>query len=215
MAGPEPGAESAGNSGGLSGSGGGYRQFRAAGSAAQGPGEGEAALLGQGEVNTRKVQVCVDWEGRFCHVSESVPGPTDDITLLSTWIQALDGNTSDSRAFPSLVEAYLGRLREGKIPYLVADSALYSAEHLQRLAGVKWLTRVPERIRAAKRLIAEVEAEEKQPTSREGYRYLELCTTYGGVRQRWLVVWSARAEKGERARLQKRVEKERGQAEKA
>ena len=31
---------------------------------------------------TRKVQVCVDWEGRFCHVSESVPGPTADITLL-------------------------------------------------------------------------------------------------------------------------------------
>jgi len=31
---------------------------------------------------TRKTQVCTDWEGYICHVSESVPGPTADITLL-------------------------------------------------------------------------------------------------------------------------------------
>jgi hypothetical protein len=31
---------------------------------------------------TRKTQVCVDWEGHICHVSDSVPGPTADITLL-------------------------------------------------------------------------------------------------------------------------------------
>ena len=136
-------------------------------------------------------------------------------SALPLWIQALDGNTHDSQAFPSLVEAYLSRLKEGEMPYLVADSALYSAENVQRLSEVKWLTRVPERIGAAKRLIAEVEAEEMQPASREGYCYLEVCTTYGGVRQRWLIVWSAQAEKRERARLQKRVKKEKKQAEKA
>ena len=136
-------------------------------------------------------------------------------SALPTWIQALDGNTSDSRVFPSLVEAYLGQLREGEMPYLVADSALYSAENLQRLSGVKWLTRVPERVGAAKGLIAEVGAEKMRPACREGYRYLELCTTYGGVRQRGLVVWSAQAEERERARLQKQVGKERRQAEKA
>lgn len=31
---------------------------------------------------TRKSQVCVDWEGHICHVSDSMPGPTADITLL-------------------------------------------------------------------------------------------------------------------------------------
>ena len=31
---------------------------------------------------TRKVQVCVDWQGYICHVSESVPGPQADIALL-------------------------------------------------------------------------------------------------------------------------------------
>jgi len=85
---------------------------------------------------------------------------------------------------------------------------------VKRLSGVKWPTRVPERIGAAKRLITEGEAKTMRPASWEGYRYLEVCTTYGGVRQRWLVIWSAQAEERERARLQKRVEKERRQAEK-
>jgi len=31
---------------------------------------------------TRKTQVCVGWDGHICHTSESVPGPTADITLL-------------------------------------------------------------------------------------------------------------------------------------
>jgi hypothetical protein len=32
---------------------------------------------------TRKTQVCVDWDGHICHVSDSVPGPMADITLLT------------------------------------------------------------------------------------------------------------------------------------
>ncbi|MEA3376277.1 MAG: transposase family protein [Chloroflexota bacterium] len=31
---------------------------------------------------TCKTQVCVDWDGHVCNISESVPGPTADITLL-------------------------------------------------------------------------------------------------------------------------------------
>ncbi len=54
-----------------------------------------------------------------------------------------------------------------------------------------------------------------QPALQEGYRCLEVCTTWGGIRQRWLVVWSAQAEQRERETLQKQVEKERERAEKA
>ncbi len=54
-----------------------------------------------------------------------------------------------------------------------------------------------------------------QPALQEGYRYLEVCTSWGGVRQRWLVVWSAQAEQRERATLQKQLEKEKERAEKA
>ncbi len=136
-------------------------------------------------------------------------------SALPLWIQALDGNASDTHTFPQVIEAYIAQLQEGEMPYLVADSALYSEENLQRLGGVRWLTRVPERIGLARALIEAVSASEMQPAGQEGYRYLELCTTYGGVRQRWLIVWSEQAEKRERATLQKRVSRERDKAEQA
>jgi len=127
-------------------------------------------------------------------------------SALPIWIQALDGNANDSRAFPQIVETYLAQMGEGEMPYLVADSALYSEENLQRLSGVKWLTRVPERLGLAKALIEAASAEEMQPASQEGYRYQELGVVYGGVRRRWLVVWSAQAERREQAALRKQVE---------
>jgi transposase len=136
-------------------------------------------------------------------------------SALPLWIQALDGNASDTHTFPQVVEAYIAQLQEGEMPYLVADSALYSEDNLQRLAGVRWLTRVPERIGRAQALIEEITAQEMRPAGQEGYRYLELCTTYGGVRQRWLIVWSEQAERRERATLQKRVSQEREEAEQA
>jgi transposase len=135
-------------------------------------------------------------------------------SALPLWIQALEGNASDTHTF-QVVEAYIAQLQEGEMPYLVADRALYSEDNLQRLAGVRWLTRVPERIGLARALIAEITAEEMWSAGQEGYRYLELCTAYGGVGQRWLVVWSEQAERRERATLQKRVSQEREEAEQA
>jgi len=44
---------------------------------------------------------------------------------LPVWIQALDGNASDARSVPEMVQAYLKQMREGEGPaYVVADSAL-------------------------------------------------------------------------------------------
>jgi hypothetical protein len=42
----------------------------------------KAHYSGKKKQITRKAQVCTDWEGYICHVSESVPGPRADITLL-------------------------------------------------------------------------------------------------------------------------------------
>ena len=42
----------------------------------------KAHYSGKKKQITQKAQVCTDWEGYICHVSESVPGPTADITLL-------------------------------------------------------------------------------------------------------------------------------------
>lgn len=118
---------------------------------------------------------------------------------------------------------------DGRFPWLVIPALAivaivctrYSRDHWPDLKQVVMAlltthrSALPIWIQALDGHVESVSAEEMQPAAQEGYRYTELCTTYGGVRQRWLVVWSAQAEERERAALRRRVEKERQAAEKA
>jgi transposase len=60
-------------------------------------------------------------------------------------MKPLSGNTSDANDFGDVVTAHIAQLHTTYgTSYLVADSALYSAENLQKLAhiGSRWITRV-------------------------------------------------------------------------
>jgi transposase len=74
---------------------------------------------------------------------------------------------------------------------LVADSALYSEDNLAMLAqtAVKWITRVPATLRDAQATLAQAEPQTMAPL-KEGYRYHEGPSTYGGVAQRWVLIYS-------------------------
>ena len=100
-------------------------------------------------------------------------------------------------------------------PFIVADSALYSQENLHALAGVKWVTRVPARIGLVQAVEAAIAVEDMQASALDGYRYAEIGAFYGGVRQRWLVVYSQTADARDMKVLAKRIGKEREQAEAA
>jgi len=129
-------------------------------------------------------------------------------SALPAWIQALDGNAADVRVVPGLIKAYVQQFREGEEPYFVADSALYAEENLQALSEVKWVSRVPERIALAQRLEETVPVADMRQSSLAGYRLLEVCTTYGSVPQRWIIVCSEAARKRDLAALEKRIERE-------
>ena len=61
-------------------------------------------------------------------------------------MQPLRGNSSDGQAFGQVVRDHMAQLQTTYRPTsLVADSALYNAENLQKLAAtsLKWITRVP------------------------------------------------------------------------
>jgi transposase len=84
---------------------------------------------------------------------------------------------------------------------LVADSALYSEENLDKLAqtAIKWITRVPATVRAAQVALAQADPPAMAPLQ-EGYRSHELTSTYGGVEQRWVLIYSeARQPQAQRA----------------
>ena len=73
----------------------------------------------------------------------------------------------------------------------MADSALYSAENLQKLVETrtKWITRVPATLSEAQAVLAQAAPPTMTPLM-EGYRYQQATSTYGGVPQRWLLVYS-------------------------
>ena len=94
-------------------------------------------------------------------------------SALPTWIQALNGNPADVRAVPELIKAYVQQFKEGREPYFVADSALYSE--------VKWASRVPERIGLAKSLEEAISVADMRESPLPGYRFLEGVEDRNGV----------------------------------
>jgi transposase len=127
---------------------------------------------------------------------------------LPVWLEALSGNEADRTSFPKTIQAYVDQLDAGETPYFIADSALYSAQNIQELSQVKWITRVPATLKAVQTLYEELDPAHMRPSTVEGYRVAELGSTYGGVRQRWLGVFSAAAYARETQRLQQQVAQE-------
>ena len=70
---------------------------------------------------------------------------------IPAFIELADGNQADKTRFAALMQAFKTQWNfEG---LYVADSALYSEENLQRLSGLRWLTRVPLTLKAASALV--------------------------------------------------------------
>jgi transposase len=107
-------------------------------------------------------------------------------------MKPLSGNTNDSAEFGQVITEHVRQLCTAhRVTTLVADSALYSADNLVKLAesGVQWITRVPATVREAQEVLTRTNPETMIPLT-DGYRYHETLSTYGGVRQRWIVVYS-------------------------
>jgi transposase len=125
-------------------------------------------------------------------------------------MKPLSGNVNDSGSFPELIERHVDHLQNAHgFDYVVADSAPYSADHVEKLteSGVKFVTRVPETISEAKTRIQEVEIESMNSLT-EGYRGKEYRSEYGDVQQRWLVVYSEEAEERARGSVEDQVQRE-------
>jgi transposase len=107
-------------------------------------------------------------------------------------MKPLSGNSSDVQDFGQVVTEHIAQLQTTYgTTYLVADSALYSAENLQKLVETrtKWITRVPATLSEAQAVLAQADPPTMTPLM-EGYRYQQATSTYGGVPQRWLLVYS-------------------------
>ena len=117
-------------------------------------------------------------------------------------MKPLSGNNADKTGFRETIKTHIGQLQQDVgLRYLVADSALYCHESLQEMRDILWISRVPETLTLAKDMIQQVapmlmvNPNEQTMTS--------LCTSYGEIRQRWLIVYSPEAYQRSRQTLNK------------
>ena len=129
---------------------------------------------------------------------------------IPAFLELGDGNQSDKKKFAELFKKFNEQWQfEG---LHIANSALYSADNVQKLTGINWLCSVPKTIREVQDVVGKIASEQFTKTDLEGYRLSSVESEYGGVKQRWLVVESEQKKALDLKQLSKKIEKATAQA---
>lgn len=124
---------------------------------------------------------------------------------IPAFIELADGNQSDKARFAGIIEQFQQQWDfEG---VYVADAALYSANNLEQLGTLRWISRVPMTLTQAHEVIDLIDESAFRPSVLDGYRIAEVCCTYSGVHQRWIVVESTQRQAADLKQLEKRLAK--------
>jgi len=133
-------------------------------------------------------------------------------------MEPLDGNQEEGKAYNNLVKNHIDQLQvQTGLSFVTFDSKGYSAKNLAELLGhpsLKWLCRVPSSLKDVKELYQQADLECFTKID-EKYSYLPLCSNYGGVNQRWLLVYSKELAKTNKKTIEKQITKEVAVQEKA
>jgi transposase len=128
---------------------------------------------------------------------------------IPVFLEMASGNQSDKNKFAKILTDFKKQWDfEG---LCVADAALYSADNLRVMTGIKWLTRVPLTLKESKEAI-ESNIDFKESKSK-GYRTAELASQYAGINQRWFVIESAERKKSDLKRIEKQLKDTRSKSE--
>ncbi|MBO1351395.1 MAG: IS1634 family transposase [Hormoscilla sp. GUM202] len=122
------------------------------------------------------------------------------------WIKMGDGNASDQKEIPLAITEFKKSFEFSGL--MVADAALYTQDNWQILGDIKWLSRVPLTIKAAKKLVTEAKTENFISCEQAGYRYLEVTQNYGDIEQRWLVIESQERRESDLKKFSDKIDKD-------
>jgi transposase len=135
-----------------------------------------------------------------------VNGPSS----MPLFMESLSGNNSDKNSFHETikkVEDFKKQINLEKNFKWVADSALYTPDKLLKHNDMLWLTRVPETIKEAKDLVRKPDCDIEWKELGKGYKIAQHTSHYGGIEQRWLLVFSEQAYEREKKTLEKNLGK--------
>ena len=125
---------------------------------------------------------------------------------LPMWLEALDGNSNDSKSFPATLDTFSEQLA-GPTPLMVMDAAFYNKANVQSHSHIQWVTRVPETLAAVQTLYQTNFEEENWQEVDDAHSCREVEQDYGGVKQRWVLVYSTRRARRQRAAFETKLEK--------
>ena len=121
------------------------------------------------------------------------------------YLRVGDGNETDSAMFGKLVTQFKQQWNIDAL--FVADAALYTAGNLTQMSQLRWVSRVPVTLAAAKQLLQQIDLSALVASSLPGYKIAACGNSYGGIPQRWLVVESQARLESDLKQLEKRVAK--------
>ena len=133
------------------------------------------------------------------------------------WMEPLSGNSSDKSSFHETitnVRLFQKQLNLKHDFIWIADSALYTADKLLGHNNMLWVSRVPENIKDCVGLLELEDNIFSWEAGTDGYRCAEVCSNYGTIKQRWIIVSSEQAYDREKKTFERQIEKQLAQAEK-
>lgn len=122
------------------------------------------------------------------------------------YLRVGNGNDADQAVFTEVIAEFQQQWKAAQPEVYVADAALYNEENLEALEKTPWISRVPATIAEARRLMQTLRAEMFPTSCSDNYAIAEVCSTYAGIQQRWLVVQSKSRQQADLQQLNKRIE---------
>jgi transposase len=126
------------------------------------------------------------------------------------FMEPLSGNSSDRSSFHETIKKvreFQKQINVEKNFKWVGDAALYAKDKLLSRNDYLWLTRVPQTIKEAKALVEKPAQEIDWKQQKKGYQIARFISHYGGLEQRWLLVFSEQAYQREKKTLERNLEK--------
>ncbi len=119
-----------------------------------------------------------------------------------------NGNTADRSAFPEVIKAFRSQWQGEQTDLFTMDAAFYSEPNIKDFGdSIKWISRVPETIKAAQELTEKLRPEQFTEADDRGYRFCTVCSSYAGVNQQWVVVESRQRMESDLKSFAKKIEK--------
>ena len=125
------------------------------------------------------------------------------------FMQVGSGNELDQKAFVKMIKEFKTQWIGAAPSVYVMDAAFYTQENLSEFQyGIKWISRVPFTIKAAKDLAQTLLPEQFSKSDIfKGYQFCSVCHEYAGIKQQWVIVESNERKSADLKSLSKRISK--------